>query len=161
MMGIDRGRRAGEALRRMRPPWRRRGRAERRARGSRSVVAEAWALLDGRAIDAYTSRGEAIPDWAWLNCLAHQPPEAILAMAVGSPMGRWSRAAAAIANDLRRVDPRAAEEIRNAVLVPAELDAFSHSAPSPDGVARAVRRYRIAYLAPADPPTRRRPGAGR
>ncbi|MGH8979896.1 MAG: hypothetical protein ACRDWE_02590 [Acidimicrobiales bacterium] len=106
-----------------------------------AVLAEAGALLEGRAADVYAGHGVPIPGWTWLNALAHRPPEAILAMGIDCPGEVWSEAATKIAVELRRVGPADAAAIQTTVLLQAELDALRHVHGTPEAVVRAVRRH--------------------
>jgi len=64
-----------------RPAFFRRGRPTAEA----AVVAEAEAILDGRALDAYLDRGHAVPPWLVANALAHAPLERLHRMARVGP----------------------------------------------------------------------------
>jgi hypothetical protein len=46
-----------------------------------AVVAEAEAILEGRALDAYRDRGLAVPPWLVVNSLAHAPVDRLRRMA--------------------------------------------------------------------------------
>ncbi len=111
-----------------------------RPRRPGAVVAEASALLDGRAADRYAARGLPVPCWAWLNAFAHRPPEEISAIAISYPGQTWPGAAREIARELSRVGPAEAASVQSAVFVPAELEALSHGEPDPEPIVRAVRR---------------------
>lgn len=106
-----------------------------------AAVAEAAALLDGRAADAYESRGLPIPCWAWLNALAHRPPSAFRSLATAYSWGGWTQATIEIADELDRVDPEQAVAIQTEVLKPAELDAHSKGEVRADVLVRVVRRH--------------------
>ncbi|MGH9060319.1 MAG: hypothetical protein ACRDZY_12515, partial [Acidimicrobiales bacterium] len=40
-----------------------------------ATVAEACAVVQGRAAETYQAVNHPVPRWAWLNALAHRPPE--------------------------------------------------------------------------------------
>jgi hypothetical protein len=97
-------------------------------RATGDVGAEARALLDGTAGLGLLVPGVPLPSWAWLNALAHRPPERlyeVLEMAVGPGDDRWATAVTAIAERLGALDPRRATEIQAALLVPWELEALT------------------------------------
>ena len=57
----------------------------------RDVATESELFLGGRYADHLISRGLPIPDWAWLNVLAHSPAHVIAAVANREPgiPARW------------------------------------------------------------------------
>jgi hypothetical protein len=132
-------------------PWSRRSRRGDAAGGTApgdahdaaivAAVAEAAALLEGRAADAYESRRLPIPYWAWVNALAHRPPSAFRSLATAYSLGRWTQATIEIADELDRVAPAQALAIQASVLQPAELDAHSQGADRADVLVRVVRRH--------------------
>lgn len=105
-----------------------------------AVHAEARAVLDGRAADAYAKNGEPVPYWAWLNALAHRPPSDIQALAIEFQGEEWFGATVEIAAELSRVGPGEAPPVQSVVFLPAELEALACREPSPDAIVRAVRR---------------------
>jgi hypothetical protein len=60
-----------------RPEWFRRKEPTPEA----AVVAEAEAILEGRALDAHRDQGQAVPPWLVVNALAHAPLDRLRRMA--------------------------------------------------------------------------------
>lgn len=109
--------------------------------GVSGVVAEASAILLGRAADAYVCEGWTLPYWAWLNALAHRPPSALRAVATAYPWGSLTAKTIAIADQLDLVSPEQASAIQAGLLVPAELAALSRAGGRPDDLVRRVRGH--------------------
>jgi len=40
-----------------------------------AAVSEACAIIEGRVLDQLRGKGHPVPPWAWLNALAHRPPD--------------------------------------------------------------------------------------
>lgn len=116
-------------LRRFFPPGRARWHTQ--SAGAPGVVAEASALLRGRAAGAYACQGRPVPYWAWLNALAHRPPSAFRAVATAYPSKTFTGATIAIADELDNVTHDQALTIQAEVLAPAELEALAHGGGSP------------------------------
>lgn len=136
-------------------PWRRRRRQDTTEadvpawQRSRAVIDEACALLAGRAAEAFLAEGKPVPNWAWLNSLAHQSPDAVLALGLHCSGDIWADAAMAVARALGSAAPLAIEQVRSEILVPAQLDALSGAPRPPDSVVREVRRALVASHASA------------
>jgi hypothetical protein len=114
--------------------------------GEGAVVAEALALLEGTAGERLLVPGLRVPDWAWVNALAHRPPgqlRAVLDMAVGPADDGWEIAVSHIADRLASISPLRAAEVQARVLLPWELDMLTPGAasPDPDDLVCVVDRY--------------------
>jgi hypothetical protein len=102
--------------------WFRRGRLTAEA----AVVAEAEAILDGRALDAYLDRGQAIPPWLVANALAHAPLDRLRRMARVGPWQHPSTLSATLGRLATEVlamggDAEGVASVQRALLVPVEL----------------------------------------
>lgn len=105
-----------------------------------AVYAEARAVLDGHAASTYADKGLAIPNWAWMNALAHRPPSELQALPAEFVGEKWFGATVEIAVELSRLEVAEASSIQSAVFLPAELQALDHREVAPDAIVRAVRR---------------------
>jgi hypothetical protein len=94
--------------------------------GSAQLVGETEAFLAGALAEAIEARAGAVPDWVWINGLAHGTPADITAFAAKRGRRRdpgWRRARALLAQDL--LDAAKAhgplDRLQRDVLVPLEL----------------------------------------
>lgn len=125
------------------------------------VVAQACAVVEGRALEQRWGDGQPIPAWVWLNALAHRPLGDLgdlVGMACDQPDDAWAGAVIDVALYLSQTDEVDAARIQAELLVPAELDALAGQCPpdSPGRLARAVRRLLVAgtYQPRVDPRNR-------
>lgn len=146
-------------------PWRRRnpggGRghdaAATSAETSMQVVAEAAAVLEGRSALQGVSSGQPLSVWAWVNALAHRPPddlaetvEALTARRQGS--SGWAQAASEIGRTLSQAAPREVAAVQAELLVPLELQLLAGiPPPEPQPLADAIHR-RVAASGPGRSP---------
>jgi hypothetical protein len=94
--------------------------------GPAQLVGETEAFLTGALAEAIEARAGTVPDWVWINRLAHGSATDIAALAAERARRRdpgWRRARAMLAQDL--LDAAAThgplERIQRDVLVPLEL----------------------------------------
>lgn len=85
-----------------------------------------------------------MPPWAWLNALAHRPPDQLRNLTgVGcDQLGEaWADAAIVIVAELRQVGEAAIAEIGATVFIPLELEALAgRDITEPSQLVRVVRR---------------------
>ena len=91
-----------------------------------AVVAEAEAILEGRALDAYRDRGLAVPPWVVVNSLAHAPVDKLRRLADAGPFQHPSSMAATLGRLARSVlamgpAPEDVAAVQRGLLVQVEL----------------------------------------
>ncbi|MFI5040255.1 MAG: hypothetical protein ACHQNA_00145 [Acidimicrobiales bacterium] len=108
-----------------------------------AVVAEAQALLAGRAADRHSAAADPVPGWAWVNCLAHAGMEDLNGLVDGARIAQpsgWAGAMSFLAHELIATG-RTSEgvaELQRAALIPLELDLLSPGTPTPSTPGRLV-----------------------
>lgn len=111
----------------------------------RSMLDEAQALVEGRAVDRLCAAGIPVPAWAWLNALAHRPAtgiDEVVALAVALEADHPIRSLACAMSQLRNARDEIIE-FQRGVLVTAELHALSEGSTTDqvDAALRVVRRH--------------------
>jgi hypothetical protein len=89
--------------------------------------------------------GRPVPRRAWLNALAHRPPERVVALTSphgGSGADPWRDMVALVAHDLVEAGAAQASHLQRALFVPLELASLTRAdwPASPDDVLGAVER---------------------
>jgi hypothetical protein len=101
----------------------------RRAARDAMADVDVVAFLHGHYVEHCLSHGDAVPDWAWLNLLAHGTTDELQHDSQGGRAGdRWHQARALMADEIldhvaRRRIPL--EMLQRDVLVPLELDSIA------------------------------------
>ena len=109
-------------------------------RRGKDLVKECDVYLSGLYADFLETRHRPIPDWAWVNVLAHARPEQLrtLATDVSHCRGRptrttvWWQAVAFLAGEIvsHEDNDQTLDELRRSVLVPLELEWLAASGPT-------------------------------
>ena len=105
-----------------------------------ALIAECEAFFSGRYAQYVDSKNLRVPDWAWLNVLAHGSQDDIGALAIGEPAWRvsshtsvWQKALSFLAQELTSQATRqgcALAELQRSTLVPLELEFARQRGPS-------------------------------
>jgi len=106
----------------------------------RVLVAECEAFLSGHYAQFLDGSNLRVPDWAWLNVLAHGSQDDIRALAIGEPAWRissetsvWHEALSFLAQELisqATRQGRALAVLQRSTLVPLELELAGRRGPS-------------------------------
>jgi hypothetical protein len=109
-----------------------------RTRG-RDLIRECEVYLSGHYAEYLETRNENVPNWAWLNVLAHGGPEQLRSLVhENSLYGRggmrtsvWWQAVAFLAGEIlsQQDDDGGLDELRRSVLVPLELNGLAEGCP--------------------------------
>ena len=108
----------------------------------RELVAECGAFFAGRYAQYLESKGRSVPQWVWLNVLAHGGPDDVDALVRGdfvwlgcSDATVWHDALSFLAQELLDQSVRqnlSLAELQRLTLVPVELELAGLRAPSMD-----------------------------
>ncbi|HEY3810078.1 MAG TPA: hypothetical protein VGL49_01495 [Acidimicrobiales bacterium] len=118
-----------------------------------AVVAEATAVVEGRAADLYRAQRRPVPPWAWLNAVAHRPPErpGTAASPADTSDDAWATAAAGIAACLLDAGPERAARVQTTLLVTLELEALRRPGwPTRPGAVLSATQRLLDQLASAE-----------
>ena len=111
--------------------WRRAHEYKAASEAQEPLVYEAATFLSGRMSECIADQGRAVPDWVWLNALAHGDRDRISGLSVREDAGSlsrddsWVRALGFLAAEVIAASgpsPVGLEELQRSVLVPLELD---------------------------------------
>jgi len=94
--------------------------------GAGRLIGETEAFLAGSLAEAIEARAETVPDWVWINGLAHGTPDDIATFAADRGRRRdsgWRRARGLLAKDLLEAATvhGPLERLQHDVIVPLEL----------------------------------------
>ncbi len=128
-----------------------------------AVLAESAAIVAGQAAALYRREGRPVPAWAWLNSVAHCPPDRLETLAV---LGRrtagdcWAQAVASIVDDLLTMSDSQVEWTQRRLLVGLELAELQGAGRlgRASEVAAAVHRQLGAWRRDQPGQGQRRPG---
>ena len=108
-------------------------------RRRRDLVRESEVYLSGHYAEYLETRNESVPNWAWLNVLAHGDLEQLRSLVdrnnlygrAGMRTSAWWQALAFLAGEIlsHQGDDRSLDELRRSVLVPLELNGLAMSRP--------------------------------
>lgn len=141
-----------------------RGRLQARSdagdRRERQLVTETEDFLAGRLLELRYAAGQSIPDWAWINRLAHGTIDDLTEVAGewrhGGLYHSWRRARAYLAGELLDAAPTQASliELQRELLVPLELQ-LMHGCAMPLRPRHLVARVLTALNSRTPTPPRR------
>jgi hypothetical protein len=116
-----------------------------RAPSAAAIVAEATAIVEGRASDVAPDNWSP-PPWAWINRLAHSSWDDINLMAESRwrAMRVWEGATTLLAYEMRTYagSPDALLRLQRRALIPLELDVLNGQVRAPDTPLELVRLVR-------------------
>ncbi|MDA8392833.1 MAG: hypothetical protein M0Z87_08545 [Actinomycetota bacterium] len=128
------------------------------ANPGQELVAETEAFLDGSMETLLERQGRLVPDWAYVNRLAHSDLEGVRRLASAKAVGRgsrvsWISAMSAVADFLKNAagdKPDILRSVQTRCLVPYELEliarGYGAQAKSPDGVRTELIRLLRDHL---------------
>jgi hypothetical protein len=115
------------------------------ARSAAEIVAEAIAIVEGRASDVAPDNWSP-PPWTWINRLAHSSWDDIELMAESRwrAMRVWEGATTLLAYEMRTYasSPNGLLRLQRSALIPLELDVLNGQVSAPDTPLELVRLVR-------------------
>jgi hypothetical protein len=110
-----------------------------------AIVAEAVAIVEGRASDVAPDNWSPLP-WTWINRLAHSSWDDINRMAESRwrALRAWEGATTLLAYEMRTYarTPKGLLRLQRSALIPLELDVLSGQVSAPDTPLELVRLVR-------------------